>query len=145
MSDKDYLNNQSRRNQLKLNAKIIQDEQERIKSLKTVKKIQDRVTKEEDFYEGKNVDDIINLILGDFDGVSHVILHLGSLTYLEEDDLEQLLFLNAELKVKSGYLLIATQTDSIVELLNQKIQMADSIDDAIDLIESEWTDKELFS
>ena len=62
MSDKDYLNNQSRRNQLKLNAKIIQDEQERIKSLKTVKKIQDRVTKEEDFYEGKNVDDIINLI-----------------------------------------------------------------------------------
>ena len=62
MSDKDYLNNQSRRNQLKLNAKIIQNEQERIKSLKTVKKIQDRVTKEKDFYEGKDVDDIINQI-----------------------------------------------------------------------------------
>ncbi len=100
---------------------------------------------EHDYLEIEDLDDIINQILGDFAEVIHVILHLGSLNYLGEEDLEQLLFLNDELKVKSGYLLIATQTDSIVELLNQKIQMADSIDDAIDLIESEWTDKELFS
>ncbi len=100
---------------------------------------------EHDYLEPEDLDDIINLILGDFDSVSHVILHLGSLTYLEEDDLEQLLFLNAELKVKSGYLLLVSLNESIKELINQKVLMIDSIDDAMDTIDSEWTNNELFS
>ncbi len=100
---------------------------------------------EQDYLEIEDLDDIINQILGDFAEVCYVIFYIGSLDFLLEDDIEQLLFLNDELVIKGGYLLLVTGSEKIIVPLKDKINIAANIDEAIDIIESEWLDKELFS
>lgn len=100
---------------------------------------------EHDYLEVEDLDDIINQILGDFSEVCYVIFFIGSLDYFNEEDMEQLVFLNEELMAKSGYLLIVSTSENIEGQLEDKINIAPSIDDAIDTIESEWLDSELFS
>ena len=100
---------------------------------------------EHDYIEIEDLDDIINQILGDFPEVCYVIFFIGTLDYFREDDMEQLLFLNDELVVKGGYLIIVSDSQNIGEQLKGKINTQASIDEAIDIIESEWLDKELFS
>jgi hypothetical protein len=100
---------------------------------------------EHEYLEIEDLDDIIGQILGDFSEVSYVIFFIGTLEYFSQDDLEQLLFLNEELVVKGGYLILVSTSENVAEQLKDKINIASSIDEAIDTIESEWLDKELFS
>ncbi len=100
---------------------------------------------EHDYLEVEDLDEIINQILGDFSEVAYVIFFLGSLNYLNEDDIEQFEFLDQELKVKNGYLLLVTQTEQMLNAFNDKISIAPTLDEAIETIESEWLDKALFS
>jgi len=96
-----------------------------------------------EYLEIEDLDDIINTILGDFSEVNFVIMFIGTLDNFDQDDLEQLYFLNDELIEKGGYLLIVSTSENLDELLKDKINIAPSIDEAIDIIESEWLDKEL--
>jgi hypothetical protein len=98
-----------------------------------------------EYLETEDLDDIINQILGDFSEVNHVIFFLGSLDYFLEEDMEQLLFLNDELVIKGGYLLLVSTSENIQKQMKDKIEISASIDEAIDIIESEWLDTELFS
>ena len=98
-----------------------------------------------EYLETMDIDEIVNQILGDFSEVSHVILFMGTLDYMVDDDLEQLLFLNDELVVKGGYLLVVSASENMQERLEGKIAFAPTIEEAIDTIESEWLDTELFS
>ena len=100
---------------------------------------------EHEYLEIEDLDDIINQILGDFSEVSYVIFFIGSLEYFNQDDMEQLVFLNEELVAKNGYLMMVSTSENIAEQLKDKINIAASIDEAIDTIESEWLDRELFS
>ena len=100
---------------------------------------------EHEYLEIEDIDDIINQILGDFSEVGYVIFYIGTLDYFNQDDMEQLLFLNEELVAKGGYLLIVTSSENITEQVKDKINISASIDEAIDTIESEWLDTELFS
>jgi len=100
---------------------------------------------EEEYLETEDLDDIINQVLGDFAEVKHVIFFIGTLDYFLEEDLDQLVFMNDELIVKGGHLLIVSNSDSINSQMKDKIATCDSIDEAIDIIESEWLDGELFS
>jgi len=100
---------------------------------------------ENEYLETEDLDDIINQMLGDFSEVGYVIFFIGTLDYFNEEDMEQLVFLNDELVVKGGYLLVVSTSDNIKEQMADKIELAASIDEAIDIIESEWLDKELFS
>ncbi|MFM9946200.1 MAG: hypothetical protein ACKVQB_13300, partial [Bacteroidia bacterium] len=100
---------------------------------------------ENEYLEIEDLDDIINQILGDFSEVSYVIFFIGSLEYFNQDDMEQLTFLNDELVAKRGYLMMVSTSENIIEQLKDKINIAASIDEAIDTIESEWLDRELFS
>lgn len=100
---------------------------------------------EHEYLEIEDLDDIINQILGDFSEVGYVIFYIGTLDYFNQDDMEQLLFLNEELVAKGGYLLIVTSSENIAEQVKDKINISASIDEAIDTIESEWLDTELFS
>lgn len=100
---------------------------------------------EDEYIETEDLDDIINQILGDFSEVKHVIFYLGTLNYFLEEDFDQLVFLNEELVVKGGFLLIVSNSESIIEQMKNKIATCDSIDEGIDLVESEWLDGELFS
>jgi hypothetical protein len=98
-----------------------------------------------DYFEVEDLDEIIDHILGDFSEVRHVIFYLGNLDYFNADDIEQLEFMNGELNVKSGYLLLVSTSDSIMEQLKDKILISPSIEDAIELVNSECLDQELFS
>ena len=99
---------------------------------------------EYDYIEIEDLDDIINQILGDFTEVCFVILFMGTLDYLSEEDLDQLFFLNDELIVKGGYLLVVTHSEKIAAVLKNKINISPTIDEAFDTIESQWLDKALF-
>ena len=98
-----------------------------------------------DYFEVEDLDEVINQILGDFSEVTHVIFFIGSLDYFQQDDMEQIEFLNEELKAKKGYLLLVSNSDSIINQMEEKILISPSIDEAIEIINSEWLDKELFS
>jgi len=98
-----------------------------------------------EYLETEDLDEIINQILGDFSEVVHVIFFLGSLDNLVEEDMEQLMFLNDELVIKGGYLLIVSTSENILKQMTDKIEVSASIDEAIDIVESEWLDSELFS
>ncbi len=100
---------------------------------------------EHDYFEVEDLDDLINQILGDFSEVAHVILFTGSLDYFNDEDREQLEFLNDELKVKGGYLLLATESENIIKEFEGKISISPTIEDSVETIVSEWLDKELFS
>lgn len=100
---------------------------------------------EYEYLETEDLDDIINQILGDFSEVGHLIFFLGTLDHIQDDDMEQLLFLNDELVIKGGYLLIVSESDNIVELIKGRLANSANIDEAIDTIESEWLDTQLFS
>jgi len=100
---------------------------------------------ENEYLETEDLDDIINQMLGDFSEVGYLIFFIGTLDYFNPEDMEQLIFLNDELVIKGGYLLIASNSESIAEQMKDKIEVSGNIDEAIDIIESEWLDKELFS
>lgn len=98
-----------------------------------------------EYLETEDLDDIINLILGDNPDIAHVILFAGTLSFLADDDLDQLKFLNEELMAKSGYLLLVTTSETLQELVGDPIKTLPGIDEAIDLIESDWLERDLFS
>ena len=100
---------------------------------------------ENEYLEVEDLDDIINQIVGDYSEVGYVIFFIGTLDYFNQDDMEQMVFLNEELTAKGGYLLTVSTSESIAEQFKGKINIAASIDEAIDAIESEWLDSELFS
>ncbi len=100
---------------------------------------------EHEYLEIEDLDDIISQILGDFSEVGYVIFYLGTLDYFNQDDMEQMIFLNEELDAKGGYLLIVSGSENIAEQMKDKINISASIDEAIDTIESEWLDSDLFS
>ncbi len=75
---------------------------------------------EHEYLEVEDLDDIINQILGDFSEVGYVIFFIGTLDYFNQEDMEQLVFLNEELTAKGGYLLTVSTSESIAEQLKDK-------------------------
>ena len=100
---------------------------------------------EAEYLQTEDIDDLINEVLTNFPEVTHVIIFMGHLEYLLDEDLDQLKFLNEELKAKGGYLLLASGSDNLKEQFDNKVRFAPDIEDAVEVIESEWLDRELFT
>ena len=100
---------------------------------------------EAEYLQTEDIDELINEVLSDFAEVTHVIIFMGHLEYLLEEDLDQLKFLNEELKAKGGYLLLASGSENLKKQFDDLVQFTTDIDDAVEIIESEWLDRELFT
>ncbi|MCB9251482.1 MAG: hypothetical protein H6605_03395 [Flavobacteriales bacterium] len=98
-----------------------------------------------EFFETEFLDDFINEILTEFDAVAHVVLYLGNLDFLSDEDTDQLVFLNEELVFKKGNLHIVSLSENIKNILDKKMPLYSEIDEAIDEVDSLEIDKELQS
>lgn len=93
----------------------------------------------------EEIEEVVQEILGNSLEVNYVILDMGTMDYIDPDDLEQWMFLNDELVIKGGHLQLVCQAEHLKNQVKDKILTSDSVDEAIDLIESEKLDSELFS
>lgn len=98
---------------------------------------------EAEFLQPEDLDDLINEVLTEFSETVHLILYTGSLDFLLDEDLDQLRFLNEELTAKGGFLLVVSRSEQLTGQLGEHFQMAGEIEEAIDLIEDIWLDREL--
>lgn len=102
------------------------------------------VEPEAEYFEQEELEPLISDILTDFSEINTVIIYTGTLDYLLEDSLDNLAFLHQELMFKNGGLHLVTLSENLIKQTEGKYRIHDTIDDAMDTVEAEANEADLF-
>jgi hypothetical protein len=102
------------------------------------------VEPEAEYFEQEELEPLISDILTEFSEINTVIIYTGTLDYLLEDSLDNLAFLHQELMFKNGGLHLVTLSENLIKQTEGKYRIHDTIDDAIDTVEAEANEADLF-